>query len=143
MPQAFDPAEGAVLPNRRVVAFYGVPGAAQTGPAATLDADVLERLRAQGAEYEKLDPAHPVALGIDLVASVPDSDPGPGGTYSHRIDNATMDRYVEFCRTNGLLLFLDLSFGWSDARLRRHRSSSAAAATSTTWRSDMTAMHRR
>nr|WP_240940081.1 sugar transferase [Planosporangium flavigriseum] len=116
VPQAFDPAEGAVLPNRRVVAFYGVPGAAQTGPAATLDAGVLDRLRAQGAEYEKLDPAHPVALGIDLVASVPDSDPGPAGTYSHRLDGATMDRYVDFCRTNGLLLFLDLSFGWSDPR---------------------------
>jgi hypothetical protein len=112
-PRLFDPAQDAVLPRRRVVAFYGVPGAATTGPAFTLDAAMLDRLRAQGAEYERLDPAHPVALGIDLVASVPDPDPGPAGTYSHRLDTTTLDRYVEFCRTNGLLLFLDLSFGWA------------------------------
>jgi hypothetical protein len=112
-PRPFDPDENAVLPRRRVVAFYGIPGAAATGPAFTLDAAVLDRLRAQGAEYERLDPAHPVALGIDLVVSVPDSDPGPTGTYSHRVDNATLDRYVQFCRANGLLLFLDLSFGWA------------------------------
>jgi hypothetical protein len=112
-PQLFDPTQDAVLPRRRVVAFYGVPGAAATGPAWNLDAAMLDRLRAQGAEYERLDPAHPVALGIDLVASVPDSDPGPAGTYSHRLDTATLERYVEFCRANGLLLFLDLSFGWA------------------------------
>jgi hypothetical protein len=114
VPQVFDPARDAVLPHHRVVAFYAVPGAAATGPAWTLDAAMLDRLRAQGAEYERLDPAHPVALGIDLVASVPDSDPGPAGTYSHRLDAETMDRYVEFCRANGLLLFLDLSFGWAE-----------------------------
>jgi hypothetical protein len=112
-PRSFDPDANAVLPRRRVVAFYGVQGAATTGPAWTLDSPMLERLRAQGAEYERLDPAHPVALGIDLVASVPDSEPGPTGTYSHRVDNATLDRYVDFCRANDLLLFLDLSFGWS------------------------------
>jgi hypothetical protein len=112
-PRLFDPEENAVLPRRRVVAFYGIVGTAATGPAWTLDPPLLDRLRAQGAEYERLDPAHPVALGIDLVVSVPDSDPGPTGTYSHRVDNATMDRYVEFCQDNGLLLFLDLSFGWA------------------------------
>ncbi|NJC82871.1 sugar transferase [Planosporangium mesophilum] len=113
-PMVFDPAQGSMLPHRRVVAFYGVPGADVTGPAYTLDAAMLDRLRAQGAEYERLDPAHPVVLGIDLVASVPDSDPGPTNSYSHRLDRATLDRYVEFCRANGLLLFLDLSFGWTD-----------------------------
>jgi hypothetical protein len=113
VPQAFDPGENAVLPHRRVVAFYGIPGAPQTGPAHVLDDSVLERLREQGAEYERLDPAHPVALGIDLVASVPDSFPGDDGLYRHRVDTATLERYVEFCRANNLLLFLDLSFGWS------------------------------
>nr|WP_240943294.1 sugar transferase [Planosporangium thailandense] len=114
VPQAFDPSENAVLPHKRVVAFYGIPGSAVTGPAYTLDADMLERLRAQGAEYEKLDPAHPVALGIDVVASIADGDPGDTGTYSHRLDKATLDKYVDFCRTNNLLLFLDLNLGWSD-----------------------------
>src|SRR5690349_10069050 len=40
----FDPDVNAVLPGHRVVAFYGVPGAAATGPAWTLDQPMLDRL---------------------------------------------------------------------------------------------------
>lgn len=110
----FSPDDGAVLPTHRIVAFYGVPGAEPTGPAYQLGSDMLDRLREQGAAYERLDPAHPVVLGIDLVVSVPDSFPGPEHTYSHHVDTATLDRYVEFCRANNLLLFLDLNIGWAD-----------------------------
>lgn len=111
---AFDPGVGAVLPAHRVVAFYAVPGAERTGPAHEVGPAMLARLRGQGEEYARLDPTHPVVLGIDLVVSVPDRDPGPDGDYSHHVDAATIGRYVEFCRANGLLLFLDLNFGWAD-----------------------------
>ena len=110
----FDPDAGAALPQNRVVAFYAVPGAAVTGPAHELTEAMLARLKQQAAVYQQLDPAHPVLAGIDLVVSVPDRRPGPAGTYSHHVDAATIDRYVEFCRTNNLLLYLDLNFGWSD-----------------------------
>ncbi|MDG6101091.1 hypothetical protein Daura_00830 [Dactylosporangium aurantiacum] len=111
---SFDPDAGAALPRNRVVAFYAVPGAAATGPAHEITDAMLARLRRQAAVYQQLDPAHPVLAGIDLVVSVPDRKPGPAGTYSHRVDAPTIDRYVEFCRKNNLLLFLDLNFGWSD-----------------------------
>lgn len=110
----FDPDAGAALPQNRVVAFYAVPGAAATGPAHELTDAMLALLKQQAAVYQRLDPAHPVLAGIDLVVSVPDRRPGPAGTYSHHVDAATIDRYVEFCRKHGLLLFLDLNFGWSD-----------------------------
>jgi hypothetical protein len=110
-PRPFDPNVGAVLPTHRVVAFYAVPGAEATGPAYQLSASMLANLRAQGAAYQQLDPLHPVQLGIDLVASVPDGFPGPQGVYSHHLDTATIQSYIDFCRQNGLLLFLDLDFG--------------------------------
>lgn len=110
---AFDPNAGAPLPQHRVVAFYAVPDAAATGPAYQLSDQMLARLRSQADRYQQLDPAHPVIAGIDLVVSVPDGFRGPTGTYSHRVDAATIDRYVEFCRANNLVLFLDLNFGWS------------------------------
>jgi hypothetical protein len=110
----FNPDAGAALPQNRVVAFYAVPGAAVTGPAHELTDAMLARLKQQAAVYQQLDSAHPVLAGIDLVVSVPDRKPGPAGTYSHHVDAATIDRYVEFCRKNDLLLFLDLNFGWSD-----------------------------
>jgi hypothetical protein len=109
----FDPAQGAVLPTHRVVAFYAVPHAEPTGPAYEPTDSMLAALRHQGAAYEQLDPAHPVQLGIDLVVSVPDAFPGPQNNYSHHVDARTIQSYIDFCHKNGLLLILDLDFGQS------------------------------
>jgi hypothetical protein len=109
----FDPSLGAVLPTHRVVAFYGVPDAEPTGPAYILNDAMLAALKRQGAAYEQLDPKHPVQLGIDLVVSVPDSYPGPNNYYSHHVDAATIQAYLDFCSKNNLLLFLDLDIGWA------------------------------
>jgi|SRR5579859_4148791 len=109
----FDPNFGAVLPNHRVVAFYAVPNAEPTGPAYTIDDDMLNHLREQADAYQQLDPSHPVQPGIDLVVSVPDAYPGPNNTYSHHVDADTIQQYIDFCKTNNLLLFLDLNFGQS------------------------------
>ena len=113
-PVAFDPNVGAILPTHRVVAYYAVPGAPATGPAYVPSTAMLKRLKAQGAAYQKLDPAHPVVLGIDLVVSVPDRFKGKSGTYSHHVDAATIEQYVDFCQKNNLLLFLDLNIGWAN-----------------------------
>ena len=107
----FDPSQGAVLPTHRVVAFYAVPYAEPTGPAYEPTDTMLAALKKQGAAYEQLDPAHPVQLGIDLVVSVPDAYAGPQGNYSHHVDAGTIQSYIDFCRKNDLLLFLDLNFG--------------------------------
>lgn len=110
-PTPFDPNLGAVLPTHRVVAFYAIPNAEATGPAYALTSSMLAALRKQGNAYQQLDPAHPVQPGIDLVASIPDGFPGPEGYYSHHLDAATIQSYIDFCQQNGLILFLDLNFG--------------------------------
>lgn len=112
-PTPFDPGAGAVLPAHRVVAFYAIPNAEVTGPAYQLDAQMLQDLHAQAAAYERIDPAHPVLPGIDLVVSIPDGSPGPAGTYSHHLDTQTIQTYIAFCQRHGLLLFFDLDFGWA------------------------------
>ncbi len=109
----FNPNFGAVLPNHRIVAFYAVPDAEPTGPAYIINDDMLNHLRQQADAYQGLDPNHPVQPGIDLVVSVPDGYPGPQNMYSHHVDADTIQRYIEFCQKNNLLLFLDLNFGQS------------------------------
>lgn len=110
-PTPFDPDIGAVLPIHRVVAFYAVPGAEPTGPAFELSSSMLHNLQTQAAAYQERDPERPVQAGIDLVASVPDSYPGPAGTYSHHLDTETIQSYITFCQQNNLILFLDLDIG--------------------------------
>jgi hypothetical protein len=107
----FNPSVGAVLPTHRVVAFYAVPGAEPTGPAYELSDSMLQQLQQQGAAYQQIDPSHPVQLGIDLVVSVPDSFPGPDNYYSHHVDPATIQSYIDFCQQHNLILFLDLNVG--------------------------------
>jgi hypothetical protein len=109
----FNPNLGAVIPKHRVVAFYAVPDAEPTGPAYIINDHMLNRLRQQADAYQRLDPSHPVQPGIDLVVSVPDGYPGLKNTYSHRVDADTIQRYIDFCQKNNLLLFLDLNFGQS------------------------------
>jgi hypothetical protein len=112
-PKPFNPNIGATLPSHRVVAFYGVPDAEPTGPAYTINDDMLSHLRQQADAYQQLDPAHPVQPGIDLVVSVPDGYPGPNNTYSHHVGPDIIQQYIDFCQKNNLLLFLDLNFGQS------------------------------
>lgn len=116
----FNPNLGAVLPTQRVVAFYAIPNAEVTGPAYRLSSSMLKALRDQAHIYQQLDPTHPVQPGIDLVASVPDGFPGPEGYYSHHLDAATIQSYIDFCRKNGLILFLDLDFGQAPVQREVH-----------------------
>lgn len=116
-PKPFDPNEGALLPENRVVAFYGEYGAEVTGPAYQLSDAMLAQLQAQGAPYGPLDLVHPVQLGIDYVADVADPCSGyHGDICSHEMDAAITQQYIDFCQQHGLVLFLDLEFGRANPR---------------------------
>ncbi len=115
-PTPFDPNVGAALPNNRIVAFYGIPGAPVAGPAYAPTSAMLTQLQAQAAVYATLDPSHPVLLGLDLVVNVADGFPGPNGTYDHDVDAATVQSYITFCQQNNVLLFLDLELGRAQIR---------------------------
>lgn len=114
-PTPFDPNVGAPLPNNRIVLFYGIPGAAVTGPAGHYPPgpQLADLLKQQGDAYIVADPTHPVMLGLDLVTDVADNAPGPDGLWSHRLDPALIQQYIDFCAQYHLLLFFDLQFGWS------------------------------
>lgn len=116
-PKPFDPNDGALLPDNRVIAFYGEWGAEVAGPAFELSDTMLNKLRQQGAAYAPLDTTHPIKLGIDYVADVADQCQGfPGDVCSHEMDASITQQYVDFCQKNGLVLFLDLEFGRANPR---------------------------
>jgi hypothetical protein len=79
-PTPFDPNSGAVLPTHRVVAFYAIPNAEATGPAYELTSSMLNKLQAQGAAYQQLDPEHYsfVQMAIDPEWMFPRHDGIPG-----------------------------------------------------------------
>ena len=104
---------GGILPDNRVLSFYGFPGNPEMGILGEYGMDMLlEELRKQAAEYEKADPSRPVVLAFEVIASVAQKFPQEDGSYLLDTPSDVLDEYTEFTRENGLLLILDAQIGY-------------------------------
>ena len=98
-----------ILPGHLVVAYYGIVGTSnilgQTGNPQTDAAGVEREARRYAALGEKVQPA------FELVATIASPDPGPDGTYSSPVSDATVARYLHVAHRHRLLLILDFQPG--------------------------------
>ena len=70
------PLPGSILPEKRIVAFYGNPLSKRMGILGEFEPDsMLKRLDAEVAEWNRLDPEHPVQPALHLIAMVADPHP--------------------------------------------------------------------
>ena len=101
------------FPDRRVVAFYGAPQAAELGVLGIGDPDgVAKKLERQARPYAT--PARPVLPALELIAVVAANAPGEGDLYRTRQDSRIVRRYLEAARRAGAILLLDIQPGRSD-----------------------------
>ncbi len=104
---------GGILPNNRVLSFYGFPGNPDMGVLGEYDMQrLLELLQEQAAEYEEADPSRPVVLAFEVIASVAQKEPQADGSYLLDTPSSVLDQYAEFTRENGMLLILDAQIGY-------------------------------
>src|SRR5215212_7029149 len=76
------PLPGAILPAKRIVAFYGNPLSKRMGILGEYEVDdMLARLDREVARWNKADPAHPVQPALHLIAVVAQGDPGKSGKW--------------------------------------------------------------
>jgi hypothetical protein len=102
-----------IFPDRRVVAFYGAPQAAELGVLGIGDPDdVGAKLERQARPYGT--PARPVLPAFELIAVVAANAPGEGDLYRTRQDDAVIRRYLKAARRAGAILLLDIQPGRSD-----------------------------
>jgi hypothetical protein len=98
-----------ILPGHLVVAYYGIVGTTNIlGQTDNPEADAagVERQARKYAELgEKVQPA------FELVATIASPDPGPDGTYSSPVSDATVARYLKVAHQHRLLLILDFQPG--------------------------------
>jgi hypothetical protein len=102
----------SILPEHRVVAFYGAPqadglGVLGTGPPQ-LEASKLRRF---ARPYER--PDRPVLPAFELVATIVQASPGKDGKYRLRQKPAVIRRYLRIARAHHYLLLLDIQPGRS------------------------------
>jgi hypothetical protein len=109
-----EPLPGSVLPEHRIVAFYGNPLSKGMGIlGATEPDDMLRKLDAEVAACNRIDPAHPVKPALHLIVLVANAHPGPNGRYRTRHDSAMIERVYGWARSRDALLFVDLQVGRS------------------------------
>ena len=112
-----------LLPDRRIVAFYGAPQARELGELGIgTPASAARRLARQARRYERK--TRPVLPAMELLAVVAAHAPGSGDRYSTRQPDETIGRYLRAARRAKALLILDIQPGRSDfftetVRLRR------------------------
>ena len=76
------PLPGAILPAKRIVAYYGNPLSKRMGALGEYEPqDMLNRLDKEVAAWRAADPATPVQPALHLIAVVAQADAGPSGKY--------------------------------------------------------------
>lgn len=116
---------GAILPQRRIVAFYGNPASARMGILGELPPQqMLAKLDQEVAAWERADPETPVQPALHLIAVMAAGDPGDDGKYRVRMPARRIDQVLEWARSRDGILFLDIQPGRSRVqdelpRLRR------------------------
>jgi hypothetical protein len=101
-----------LLPEHRILTFYGFPGDENMGILGEYDKEtVLAKLREQAAAFEAADPSRPVLIAMEVIASVAQKEPQPDGSYLLDTPSEVLDEYASFAEQNGILLFLDVQIG--------------------------------
>ena len=108
------PLPGSILPAKRIIAFYGNPLSRRMGILGEFDSDeMLRKLDAEVAAWNRLDPATPAQPALHLIVLVADPHPGRTGLYRTRHDSAMVEKVYGWARSRNALLFLDLQIGRS------------------------------
>ncbi len=106
------PTDGPLLPNYRIVTYYGHPHDSNMGIVGEFSMDELAvQLRNEAANYAEADPSRPVVPAFELIATVAQRVPGADGTYILDTDHETLRSYIDYASENGLLVILDLQIG--------------------------------
>lgn len=106
------PASAPLLPEYRIVTFYGHPHDPNMGIVGELSIeDLAGEVRKEAENYAKADPSRPVIPGFELIATVAQRTPGADGTYILDTDHDTLQTYIDYAREQGFIVLLDLQIG--------------------------------
>ncbi len=101
-----------ILPDYRVVAYYGAPQDDELGVLGIgSPRRAAQELERQAKPYGRR--GRPVLPAFELIAAIVTSEPGDGGDHSMRQDDSTIRRYLRVARAHRMLLLLDIQPGYA------------------------------
>ena len=108
------PLPGAILPAKRIVAFYGNPLSKKMGALGEYPKDqMLAMLDHEAARWAKADPSHPIQPALHLIVTVAQGAPGKNGLYRLQMRDSMVNEIYSWAKSKHALLFLDVQTGKS------------------------------
>jgi hypothetical protein len=108
------PLAGSILPQKRIVAFYGNPLSKRMGILGEIPYDqMLAKLDTFAGFWRTADPATPVLPALHLVVSVAQGAPGKDSMYRQRSDPDLIEKIYAFAKARGGITILDIQTGKS------------------------------
>jgi hypothetical protein len=105
---------GSLLPEYRIIAFYGNPKSSRMGILGELPpAEMLPKLERTALEWAKADPGRKTLPALHLIATVAQGAPGGGGKYRLRHSDQLIEQVLGWAEERGWLVFLDVQIGHS------------------------------
>jgi hypothetical protein len=109
------PEYGAIIPEHRIVAYYGNFYSTAMGILGENDASTTKtKLMAEVARWRKADPKTPVMPAVHYIALTAQASPGFDGKYRARMPWTEIDKAIKMAREIHGVVFLDLQVGLSD-----------------------------
>jgi len=109
------PREGAILPFKRIVAYYGNLYSKQMGVLGEYPEDImLAKLKAEATKWETADPNTPVQMALQYIVTTAQLSGGEDGKHRFRMPAKEIDKVLAMAKKINGIVILDVQVGLSD-----------------------------
>jgi len=109
------PNAGAILPFKRIVAYYGNLYSTKMGVLGQYPEDeMLQRLGTEVKKWEEADSSTPVLPALHYIAVVAQGSAGDSDKYRLRMPDSEIDKILAMAAKINAIVFLDIQVGFSN-----------------------------
>jgi hypothetical protein len=106
------PLPGSLLPDKRIVCYYGNPNSTRMGALGEYPKDeMLRRLDAEVEKWNAADPEHPVVPCLHMVSVVAQADPGTSGHYRSIMFDEDVNKVYDWAKSRDGIFIVDIQTG--------------------------------
>lgn len=111
------PLPGAMLPFKRIVAYYGNLNSKRMGVLGEFEPkEMWRRLQEEVKQWEKADSLTPVQPALHYIVTVAQADSGVDGKYRLRMNENQIDSILTIAKMGNAIVFLDIQVGLSNLK---------------------------
>ncbi len=111
------PLPGALLPYKRIIAFYGNLYSKRMGILGELPKDqMLKKLQGEVANWQRADSTTQAIPALHYIAITAQSKPGKNNKYRLRMPFKQIDTVISWAKSINAIVFLDIQIGQSTVK---------------------------